>query len=82
MVLPLESWGLIRNTDLKRLPLLAPQYWPVEFGFQSAGRKWLWECEAILPSLTADRLREILEREKQQENGTNPEYTGTTYTHV
>ncbi len=65
MVLPLESWGLIRNANLRRLPSLAPQFWPVGFSFFSFGRKWLWECEALLPPLTADRLREILKEDKQ-----------------
>ena len=62
MVLPLESWGLIRKADLRRLPALAPQMWPRSFGFFSLGRKWLWECEARIPVLTAGRLREILRR--------------------
>jgi len=60
MVLPLESWGLIRNPQLRRLPALAPQMWPKQFSFFSVGRKWLWECEARVPVLTAERLREIL----------------------
>ena len=60
MVLPLESWGLVRKAELRRLPSLAPQMWPLSFGFFSLGRKWLWECEARIPVLTAGRLREIL----------------------
>lgn len=60
MVLPLESWGLVRKANLRRLPALAPQMWPRSFGFFSLGRKWLWECEARIPVLTAGRLREIL----------------------
>lgn len=60
MVLPLDSWGLVRNKKLRRLPVLAPQMWPAKFGFFSLGRKWLWECEARVPVLTAVRLREIL----------------------
>jgi 5'-3' exonuclease len=60
MVLPLESWGLIRSHALRRLPTLSPQMWPLNFGFFSLGRKWLWECEARIPVLTAGRLREIL----------------------
>jgi 5'-3' exonuclease len=60
MVLPLESWGLIRDPALRRLPILAPQMWPKTFGFFSLGRKWLWECEALIPVLTAARVREIL----------------------
>jgi 5'-3' exonuclease len=60
MVLPLESWGLVRKAELRRLPSIAPQMWPRTFGFFSLGRKWLWECEALIPVLTAGRLREIL----------------------
>lgn len=60
MVLPLESWGLVQDRNLRKLPFLAPQLWPLEYTFFSVGRKWLWECEARIPILTADRLREIL----------------------
>jgi 5'-3' exonuclease len=60
MVLPKESWGLIRDSNLRKLPEKAPQYWPTKFSFFSVGRKWLWECEASLPSLSADRMRSIL----------------------
>ena len=60
MVLPLDSWGLVRDKKLRRLPYLAPQMWPMKFEFFSLGRKWLWECEARVPVLTAVRLREIL----------------------
>jgi hypothetical protein len=57
MVLPLESWGLIRDSGLRRLPALMPQMWPRKFGFVSLGRKWLWECEAKIPVLMVERLR-------------------------
>ena len=57
MVLPLESWGLIRHSGLRRLPALMPQMWPRKFGFVSLGRKWLWECEAKIPVLMVERLR-------------------------
>ena len=64
MVLPLQSWGLVRDPRLKTLPLLCPQAWPVSFGFFSAGRKWLWECEARIPTLTAGRIRDLLSETK------------------
>ena len=64
MVLPLESWDLVKDSSLRRLPALAPQMWPKEFGFFSAGRRWLWECEARVPVLSAERLREILKEGK------------------
>jgi len=56
MVLPLESWGLVRDSGLRRLPALMPQMWPRKFGFVSLGRKWLWECEAKIPVLMVERL--------------------------
>lgn len=58
MVLPLESWGLVRDAKLRRLPVQMPQMWPRKFGFFSLGRKWLWECEARIPVITAGRVRE------------------------
>jgi 5'-3' exonuclease len=57
MVLPLSSWGLIRDRAMRRLPASCPQMWPTRFGFLSVGRKWLWQCEALVPVLTAERLR-------------------------
>ena len=59
MVLPLESWHLIKNKELRRLPVLFPQMWPKSFGFVSVGRKWLWECEARIPVLTLERVRSV-----------------------
>jgi 5'-3' exonuclease len=56
MVLPLESWGLIRG-DHRATPASLPHMWPTEFTFFSLGRKWLWECEARIPVLTVGKLR-------------------------
>jgi len=64
MVLPLASWGLIRDVGLKKAPIVFPQLWPSSFTFFSAGRKWLWECEARIPVVTAGRLRELLMKVK------------------
>ena len=64
MVLPLYSWGLVRDPNLKKLPILCPQGWPISFSFFSAGRKWLWECEARIPIITAGRIRELLSENK------------------
>lgn len=60
MVLPLESWGLVRDKKLKLLPIYAPHMWPRAFSFFSFGRKWLWECEARVPVLTAAKIRQYL----------------------
>lgn len=60
MVLPLQSWVLVRDPSHRTLPLLCPQAWPASFSFFSAGRRWLWECEALVPVLTAGRIRDLL----------------------
>ena len=60
MVLPMSSWWLVRNPKLRRLPLAAPIFWPTSFGFFSAGRRWLWECEPEIPVISVERLREIM----------------------
>jgi 5'-3' exonuclease len=57
MVLPMDSWWLVRDTRLRALPGKLPAYWPARFGFFSVGRRWLWECEAEIPVLTAGRLQ-------------------------
>jgi 5'-3' exonuclease len=57
MVLPMDSWWLVRSAKLRGLPGRVPVYWPSGFGFFSVGRRWLWECEAEIPILTIDRMR-------------------------
>ena len=60
MVLPMGSWHLVRDRKLSGLPGRAPHYWPSSFAFFSAGKRWMWECEAELPILTVDRMRRLL----------------------
>jgi len=60
MVLPMESWWLVRNPKLRALPLAAPVFWPKRFGFFSAGRRWLWECEPEIPVMGVERLRQLV----------------------
>lgn len=57
LVLPIESWHLIRDPSLRQLPVKIPQMWPSRFGFFSAGKRWMWECEADVPIFTPGRLR-------------------------
>ena len=57
IVLPMESWHLVRNAELRRAPALLPQFWPRRFGFMSLGKSWMWECEADIPILSPGRLR-------------------------
>jgi 5'-3' exoribonuclease 2 len=60
MVLPMSSWGLVRRADLRALPGKAPAFWPTRFGFFSAGKRWMWECEAEVPIISVERLRGLL----------------------
>lgn len=57
LVLPVESWWLIRDRQLAGLPAKAPVFWPTSFEFVSLGRRQLWECEPAIPILTPGRLR-------------------------
>ena len=57
IVLPMDSWHLVRSSELRRAPVLLPQFWPRAFGFMSLGKSWMWECEADIPILTPGRLR-------------------------
>ena len=49
LVLPLQSWGLIKNDKYKNLPFYMPQYFPKEFNFETIGKRFFWECEANIP---------------------------------
>lgn len=60
MVLPLESYWLIRDKKLRELPKLASQLWPSSFKLFTAGHKQTWECEAQIPLFFPSRLRYLL----------------------
>ena len=51
LVLPLQSYWLVRDKKLRRLPTEKPQYWPKSFELFTTGHKQMWECEAIIPIL-------------------------------
>ena len=72
MVLPLESWHYINKESFRSLPVSLPQFWPNSFGFFSAGRTRLWECEALLPSLSIDRLRTVVNAVNAREDSGKP----------
>jgi len=60
LVLPKQSYWLVRDSKLRQLPSKMPQYWPKEFELFTAGHKQMWECEAMIPILTPERLRYVL----------------------
>jgi 5'-3' exonuclease len=58
LVLPVQSWGLLpRGCHQSALPLLAPEWFPIEFGLTHIGRRWLWECEPEIPIPTVGQMR-------------------------
>ncbi len=59
MVLPLESWQLQRDNKLQKLPTHFPHFWPKKYGFFSAGKIFMWECEAEIPLLLLPTLRSV-----------------------
>ena len=60
LVLPLESWHLIPACKAKNFPTLAPQYFPASFHFESVGKRFFWECEALIPMPTILELKSIV----------------------
>ncbi len=59
IVLPLESWHLIPDCKQKELPLLAPQYFPSNFTFDSVGKRFFWECEAEIPLISICEIKAL-----------------------
>ncbi len=60
LVLPLESWSLIPPCVEKRLPQLAPQFYPSTFSFESVGKRYFWECESMIPLPSILEVKEII----------------------
>ena len=59
-VLPLESWGLIPPCVERSLPLLAPYWFPTSFSFHSVGKRFFWECEAMIPIPSIMEVKRIV----------------------
>jgi 5'-3' exonuclease len=60
LVLPLESWSLIPPCPERAFPLLAPQFYPSTFTFDSVGKRFFWECEAMIPMPSIKEMKEII----------------------
>jgi 5'-3' exoribonuclease 4 len=60
LVLPLESWSLIPDCKEKALPVIAPQFYPSLFSFESVGKRFFWECESMIPLPTILEVKEII----------------------
>ena len=64
LVLPLASWPLIRDKTLSALPTKNPALWPSTFRLFMAGKRAIWECEALIPLFTPKRLRYLVSQIK------------------
>ena len=64
LVLPLQSWSLIRDKKLQKVCLYSPSLWPKNFQLFMAGKRAIWECEAMIPLFTPERLRYLLRQIK------------------
>ena len=60
MVLPVESYGLLRGP--RNLPFLNPEYFPKVWTFFSAGRRMLWECEPMIPMMPFSVVQRFLQK--------------------
>lgn len=60
LVLPPKSWDLIRDPRIRQLRRLLPHYFPTNFGFESVGKRYFWECEAILPVPSLSEIKAVL----------------------
>lgn len=61
MVLPIESYALLPS-NMRKLPFLKPEYYPRTWGFFSAGKRQLWECEPMIPMLPFHVVSQFLKR--------------------
>jgi 5'-3' exonuclease len=59
MVLPVESYALLPRA-LRRMPIVKPEFYPSKWGFFSAGRRQLWECEPMIPMLPFGFVKKLL----------------------
>ena len=60
LVLPLESWSLIPPCKERKFPILAPQFYPSIYSFESMGKRYFWECESMIPLPSIHELKQII----------------------
>jgi len=60
MVLPLSSFHLL-PPEYKELERLHPHAWPTKWDTYSFGRRFLWECEPLIPLIKPDQMKQWME---------------------
>jgi 5'-3' exonuclease len=57
LVLPIQSWSLLRDEILLTLPKVFPHLWNFELTFCTVGKRMMWECDPHVPLILPSRLR-------------------------
>ena len=57
MVLPESSFSLL-PTELQTLPKLYPHAFPVDWAYYSFGRRFMWECEPLIPLIQPNQIKQ------------------------
>ena len=60
LVMPAASLGLCKDKRYHVLPKLIPHFYPSACRLFYVGKHQMWECEPLLPMLTAARLRALI----------------------
>jgi 5'-3' exoribonuclease 2 len=60
MVLPRESFHLL-PAEFGALLARYPYFWPTDWELYSFGRRYLWECEPLIPLVQPDRIAAMIE---------------------
>jgi 5'-3' exonuclease len=60
LVLPESSFHLL-PAELQTLPKKYPYAWPVEWGYYSYGRRYMWECEPLIPLIQPKQIKQWIE---------------------
>jgi 5'-3' exonuclease len=60
MVLPQSSFHLL-PPEYTKLPTSHPHAWPVAWGVYSFGRRFLWECEPLIPLIQVKQIQTWIE---------------------
>jgi 5'-3' exonuclease len=66
MVLPESSFTLL-PAEYKRLLSAYPVYWPTTWGTYSFGRRFLWECEPLIPLIPPSEIKNMIETVLEEE---------------
>lgn len=60
MVLPITSFHLLPS-ELQTLSLRYPWAWPTQWNYFSLGRRFLWECEPVIPLIQPAQIQRWVE---------------------